>query len=131
MNTSPHTHEVMLQEIQQEFAAILAQTNQGIYIYQDDPHWICNDKLATILGYASAKELIKLSSGTPILDALVASSSHSRVVEAYRNTVNGMVASSIPVTWKKKGGGTVDSQTIFVPISFKGNLLALHFITPA
>jgi hypothetical protein len=130
VTTSPHPHEVLLQQIQQEFADILGETSQGIYIYQDDPHWICNDKRATILGYASARELMKLSSGSPILDAIVATDSHQRVVEAYLNAVNSKVATSIPVTWKKKGGGTVNTQTIFVPFSFKGNLLAIHFITP-
>ncbi len=130
MPNAPHPHEVLLQEIQEEFADILSQTSQGIYIYQDDPHWICNDKLAFLLGYASAGELLKLSSGSPILDAIVATESHEQVVQAYMSATERKVASSIPVTWKKKGGRVVKSQTIFVPISFKGNLLTIHFVTP-
>jgi hypothetical protein len=130
MASAPHPHEVLLREISKEFSDILAQTTQGIYIYQDDPHWTCNDKFATMLGYASASELLKLSSGVPLLDAIVASGSHQSVIDGYMNATNRKVASSLPITWKKKGGETIKTQTMFVPISFKGNLLALHFVTP-
>ena len=120
----------MLQQIQQEFADILAQTTQGIYIYLDDPHWVCNDRLATVLGYASATELLKLASGSSLLDVLVAADSQRHVIDAYMSAVEGKIASTAAVTWKKKGGGTVKSQTIFAPISFKGTVLAIHFVTP-
>jgi PAS domain-containing protein len=130
MTAAPHPHEVLLQQIRQEFSEILAQSSQGIYIYQDDPHWICNERLASILGYASADELLKLAGGSPILDAIVAPESHQQVVQAYLGAVERKMASSISVTWKKKDGGTVISQTTFVPFSFKGNLLSIHFVTP-
>ena len=130
MANAPHPHEVLLQEIRKEFADILSQTSQGIYIYQDDPHWTCNDKLASLLGYASANELLKLSAGSPILDAIVAPESHEQVVQAYMSATGQKVASIIPVTWKMKVGGKLKSQTIFVPFSYKGNLLTMHFVTP-
>jgi hypothetical protein len=129
MGTSTHPHEVILQQVREEFADILSQTTQGIYIYLDDSHWICNDRMATMLGYGSARELLKLSSGSPLLDAIVTPDSQQRVVESYMNAMNGKVASSIPVTWKKKDGGTIKTQTIFAPISFQGTVLAIHFIT--
>ncbi len=130
MPTDQHPHEVLLQQIQQEFSGIFNQTSQGIYIYQDDPHWICNEKLAAMLGYASASELFKLTSGIPILEALVDPESQQRVEEGFTKAVNNNNASTVPVTWKKKGGKTIKTQTIFVPISFKGNLLTIHFVTP-
>ena len=130
MTSAPHPHEEFLQEIQDEFADVLAQTSQGVYIYLDDPHWICNDRLATMLGYASADELRKASIGSPFLDTAVATESQQRVVDAYGSVVNAKVASSIPVTWKKKDGGTTKTQTIFAPISFKGTVLPIHFVTP-
>jgi hypothetical protein len=130
MTTAPHPHELLLQQIQQEYANILAHTSQGIYIYLDDPHWICNEKLATMLGYSSAGELSGLAKGSSILDVMVVAESQQRVVDAYMNAVNNKVASIVPVAWKKKGGAPVKTQTIFVPISFKGTVLTLHFVTP-
>ena len=130
MTTGPHPHEVLLKQIREEFAEILSQTSQGVYIYQDDPHWICNDRFATMMGYASAAELVKVSSGSPFLDATVAPESQQHVVNAYMNAVKEKLASTIPVTWKKKGGGSMNTQVIFVPISYKGSPLTIHFVTP-
>jgi hypothetical protein len=38
-------------------------------------------------------------------------------------------ASTINVAWKKKTGGSINTEVILVPISIKGELLALHYIT--
>jgi len=130
MTTAGHPHEVLLDQIKEKFSAIFQHTSQGVYIYMDDPHWICNDRLATMLGYASAAELHTLATASPFLDVTVPADSQERVVKAYMNSVNGKVASSIPVTWKKKGGAILNTETIFVPISYKGKALTIHFVTP-
>jgi len=39
------------------------------------------------------------------------------------------IASDIVVSWKKKTGGSVKTKVIMVPISYDGELLALHFIS--
>ena len=130
MTTGAHPHEVMLDQIKEEFADIFQHSNQGVYIYMDDPHWIRNDRLATMLGYASAAELHSLASASPFLDVTVAAESQERVVKAYMNSVNNKAASSITATWMKKGGGTVNTETIFVPISYGGTPLTIHFVTP-
>lgn len=40
-----------------------------------------------------------------------------------------MIASTTQITWTRKGGGTVDSTVILVPIFFQGHLFSLHFVT--
>jgi hypothetical protein len=130
MPTAGHPHEALLDQIKEEFSDIFQHTSQGVYIYMDDPHWICNDHLATILGYASAAELHTRAGASPFLDLTVAAESQERLVKAYMDTVNEKAASSIPVTWKKKAGTTLNTQTIFVPISYKGTAMTLHFVTP-
>lgn len=116
MTTAGHPHDELLDQIKEEFPDILQHTSQGVYIPMDDPRWICNDRLATMIGCASAAELHSLASASPFLDVTVAAESQERVVKAYVNSVNDKVASSIPVTWKKKGGATLNTETIFVPI---------------
>jgi hypothetical protein len=130
MTVAAHPHAVLLEEVRKEFAGIFNQTNQGVYIYLDDSHWICNDRMATLLGYASSEELLKVATSSSLLDAIVATDSQQHVVEAYGKAVDGKAASSITVIWKKKAGGTLKTQTIFAPISFNGTALALHFIAP-
>ena len=130
MASTPHPHEVLLKQIQEEFGEILSQGSQGVYIYQDDPHWICNDRLATMLGYSSATEFHRLATQSPFLDVAIAAESQERVVGAYMDSAKKKLASTAPVTWKKKGGGTINTQVIFVPISYMGNPLTIHFVTP-
>ena len=130
MKTAGHPHEELINHVKEDFAEILAQSPQGISIYLDDPHWTCNDKLATMLGYASADELLKVTAKSSFLDALVAEDSLQRVPETYFKAVNDKIGSVIPLTWKKKGGGTLKTQVIFVPISVHGNLMVVHFVTP-
>ena len=96
----------------------------------DDPHWICNDRLATMLGYASAAELHSVATASPFLDVTVLAENQERVIKAYMNSVNNKAASAIPVTWKKKGGATLKTETIFVPISYQGTALTIHFVSP-
>ena len=127
--TARHPHEVLLDKAKEEFAGIFETTAQGFYIYMDDPHWVCNERLATMLGYASAAELHGAASGSEFLDVAVVPESQDRVVEAYTDSVESKRASSVPVTWKKKDGGTLDTETIFVPISFRGTDLTIHFVT--
>jgi hypothetical protein len=130
MPPDAHPHEELLDQVRKEFAEILGQSSQGIYIYLDDPHWICNDQLATMLGYGSAKEL-KTSAGSSFLDAAVASDSQELVVNTYMNGANKKLAAAIPVTWKTKSGGKFKSQVIFVPISYQGTGMSIHFVTAA
>jgi len=130
MTAVAHPQAVLLQRVQQEFADIFSQTGQGVYIYLDDAHWISNQRLAALLGYASAEELVNVASSSSFLEAVVAADSQQPVVDAYRNAVDTKNGSTISVTLKKKGGAVIRTQIIFVPISYRGTILALHFITP-
>jgi hypothetical protein len=125
-----HPHEVLLQELESEFGEVFSKSPQGIYIYLDDPHWICNDRMGTMLGYGSANDFQQSSKGISLLDAAVAPESHRAVVDAYMTAVDSKTASSIPVTWKKKSGATIRTQVFFVPFVFKGVQMVLHFLTP-
>jgi PAS domain-containing protein len=131
MAQAQHPHEQLLQEVQKEFAQILEGSSQGIYVYLDDPHWICNQRMASLLGYASPAEVITVTAHSPLLDALVAPASHNTVVDAYMKAVNDKLASVVSVIWKKKDGATFRSQTVFVPFSFKGTAMTIHFIAPS
>ena len=130
MTAVAHPHALLLQQVQQESADIFTQTSQGIYIYLDDAHWISNHRLATLLGYASAEELVEVATSSSFLEAVVAADSQQPVVDAYRNAVDIKIGSTISATLKKRGGAMIRTQIIFVPISFRGTILALHFIRP-
>jgi hypothetical protein len=105
---------------------ILDKSEQPIFIYLDDNHKACNDKLASMLGVKSAQEWAK----TPgFLDIYVAEKSREALASAYWKAVEKMSASTIQLTLMKKDGKTMDSTMILVPILFEGHMFAVHFLT--
>jgi hypothetical protein len=62
-------------------------------------------------------------------DIFVAEKSRETLSTAYWNAMNKMVASTIQLTLMKKGGVTIDTTMILVPIFFSGHLFSVHFVT--
>ncbi|MEX0621822.1 MAG: PAS domain-containing protein [Candidatus Woykebacteria bacterium] len=118
-------HEDLIKNLTKEYSAILESSSQGIYIYLDDNHKLCNEKFAQMLGY-SVEEWSKPSE---FIETYVAKESGERLVSAFQDAMEKSMASEIDVTWKKKDSSTVETDVILVPISFEGHHFALHFVT--
>ena len=123
----PRDHERIIENAKKQFAVILKESKQGIYMYLDDTHKLCNEKFASMLGYNSAKEWSKVEK--PFTEAFVEAKSQRTLVSAYQEAMNSKTGSCIDITWKRKTGGNANTQVILVPVSIEGHLLALHFIT--
>lgn len=120
-------HEQLIRGVAKEYADILRNSEQGVYIYLDDTHKICNKKFALLLGYESAEQWAGVNESFP--DAFVAAESQEILVDTYQSAMEKCTASEIKVTWKKKSVGTVKTTVILVPISHNGHRFALHFIS--
>jgi len=123
----PRDHERIIENAKKQFTVILKESKQGIYLYLDDTHKLCNEKFASMLGYDSAKEWSNVKKS--FTEAFVEGKSQHTLVSAYQEAMNSKTGSCIDITWKKKTGGNVSTQVILVPVSIDGHLLALHFIT--
>lgn len=126
MNEHQH-HEELIRGISEQMKSILESSEQGVYLYLDDIHKVCNKKLASLLGYRSPDEWARVEDSFP--EVLVDERSRETLVNAYRKAMEKMVASTIELTWKKKSGGTVDTTVVLVPIAYSGHLFALHFVS--
>lgn len=120
-------HDSLIKSIAKEYGAILTNSEQGVYIYLDDSHKVCNNKFATMLGYSSEDEWAKIDTSFP--DTFVADESQDALVAAFQETMEKNIGSKDKIVWKKKDGSTVDSTVVVVPISHDGHLFALHFVT--
>ena len=89
-------------------------------------HKVCNQKFASLLGYASPGEWAQAEG--PFTQLFVDAGSQAALVEAYTHAMNRKAATSLQVTWRKKSGGSVVTGVILVPVAFQGHLFALHFI---
>ncbi|MEX0649792.1 MAG: hypothetical protein WD200_02240 [Candidatus Andersenbacteria bacterium] len=126
MTNHEHHHE-LLRDLSDQFKEILEGSAQAIYVYLDDTHKVCNQKFADLLGYTSPDEWAKVTE--PFPQAFVDEVSQPTLVEAFQETIQQKVGSTIPVTWVRKDAGTVDTTVIMVPVSFEEHLFALHFVT--
>jgi PAS domain S-box-containing protein len=122
-----HQHHEIISGVSEEFKEIFEQSKQAIYVYLDDTHKVCNQRFASLLGYKSTEEWAAVDE--PFTEAFAMHESQEILVSAYGKSMEDKVGSNIEVSWKKKSGGSVKTSVIIVPISYKGELLALHFIT--
>ena len=128
MQTSEEHHEELVKGLYEQMKPVLDGSEQPIFIYLDDNHKACNNKLASMLGYKSPHEWAEKQG---FLDIHVAEKSRETLSSAYLKAMKKMAASTIQLTWMKKDGATVDSTMILVPIFFQGHLFSVHFVTSA
>ena len=118
-------HLEVLNQVYNQLKVIFEKSEQSMYLYLDDVHKVCNQIFSDLLGYGSPDDWAKTADFMELVDE----QSQGTLVTAYQNAMQRLIGSTIEVTWKKKGGGTVDSSCILVPISYNGHLMALHFIS--
>lgn len=119
-------HDSLMQSISEQFAQIFDTSDQGVYIYLDDNHKVCNEKFAKLLGYDSPKEWAGITDSFP--QVFVASDSQNALVSAYQDAMEKCVSSVNTIVWMKKDGSTVETKVILAPIAIDNHIVALHFV---
>jgi len=123
------SHGDVIKGVREHLADIFEKSDQSIYIYLDDINKVCNERFASLLGYATPKEWAAVRQNFP--EAFVSPKDRQRLVSAYQDAVDKLVGSTISISWKKKGGNEIYSTTILGPLTLSGNNMALHFISPS
>ena len=119
-------HLELVRGIAEQMKAVLEKSEQGIYIYLDDNHKVCNQKFADLLGYKSPGEWA--DTDAPLSD--VAEENQQGVIDAYMNASNKMVASAIEVRLKNvKIGRIVKTRMIIAPVGHAGHVFTVHFFS--
>lgn len=123
-----HEHHLdIINGIKNQLKEIFENSEQGIYIYLDDTHKICNQKFALLLGYKSPKEWASVDKS--FISAFVAKESQEKLVCSYQKVMERMAASTNKIIWKKKDGTSLKTNVVIAPITFNGHLMAIHFIS--
>jgi hypothetical protein len=128
MQSGEEHHEELIKGFYEQLKPLMEGSEQPIFIYLDDNHKACNNKLASMLGFRSPQEWAERSG---FLEVFVDKKSRETLSSAYWNAVNKMAASTIQLTWMKKDGATMDSTMVLVPMFFQGHLFSVHFVTSA
>lgn len=126
MQTSEAHHEELVKGLYEQMKPVLDGSEQPVFIYLDDNHKACNNKLSSMLGYKSPQEWAEKQG---FLEVYVAEKSRETLSSAYWNAKEKMAASTIQLTWMKKDGKTVNSTMILAPMFFQGHHFSVHFVT--
>lgn len=121
----PHT--AGLAALVADLEALAATSSQAMYVFLDDRNKWCNQRFATMLGYASPAEWAAVADS--FTRAFVEPKSQGTLVSTYQAAMEQGTARQIPVTWRRKDGKAVPSQAILVPVERAGHRMALHFVT--
>src|SRR4030042_5238573 len=101
MSSEQEHHEELVKGFYSQLKQIFDSSEQAIYLYLDDVHKVCNEKFATLLGYASPKEWAKVEN---MLETNFDKSSEQAMVAAYRDVMDKLVATKIEVKTKTNSG---------------------------
>jgi len=119
-------HEELMARFLDQLRVIFESSEQPIYLYLDNTHKVCNQKLASLLGYSTPQEWARVEE----VSDFVAEKSMKSLVSAYQDAMDRKMGSMVEVTWRTKSRGTVNTNVILVPVAYNGHLFALHFVSP-
>lgn len=117
-------HETLIQEIYEQYQPILELSSDPMYLYLDDVHKICNEKLASLWGY-SQNDWNEIS---PFLDNLVAEENRFKVSSNYRDARTDFKPARFELTGRRKDGSTFDAEAAMAPISYKNEFFTLNLL---
>ena len=120
-------HAAGLRALAADLQGMADESPQAMYIFLDDRNKWCNQRFASLLGYASPQEWANVADS--FTSAFVDPKSQSTLVSTYQQAMEQGMGSQVPVTWRRKDGKSVKTRVILVPLEREGHRMALHFIT--
>jgi PAS domain S-box-containing protein len=122
-----NSHETLIAELARHFAPLMESSPEGIYLWLDEVHKVCNARLADLFGYS----IESWQAQVPFLGSFVAEEDQEQFSSNYYASVNGLTS---PVRFRFRGlrsdGSEFLAETDMVPIAYGGHAVALHFVRP-
>jgi len=118
-------HEQVLSELLKQFTPVFLHSPDGVYLYLDDSHKICNKQMADMFGL-TVEEWSKVPN---FLEGFVAPQDRELFSLNYQRHVGALAR---PVTFRfnaiRKNGEAFIAETEMIPISWNGHPIAYHFV---
>ena len=118
-------HEQILREMLEQFGPVFENSPNGVYLYLDDRHKICSERFAKMFG-VTTKEFSDIPN---MLEAFVEEPDQEMVARNYQHHVAEL---RHPITFRfharRKDGTKFLAETDMIPICWRGNPVAYHFV---
>jgi PAS domain S-box-containing protein len=121
----PVAHEEAIARLAEHLQPVFRSSPDGVYVWLDETHWTCNEKLADIFGFSVAE----LENSPNFLQLRVHEDDQELFSWNYWNRVQGL---AFPVTFRfrgvRKDGSAFPAETDMIPLTFGGHTVAYHFV---
>jgi PAS domain S-box-containing protein len=119
------THADLMRGLAEQFRPVFESSPDGVYLWLDEEHKICNERLAALFGYTVAEWCAVPS----FLTGFVAEEDRAMYAHNYQTRVADL---AFPVTFRfhgrRKDGSTFAAETDMIPIAYQGHAVAYHFV---
>lgn len=117
-------HENLIEELYEQYRPLMELSSDPMYLYLDDVHKICNEKLANLWGFSQDD----WNQSSPFLDNLVAEESRFKMSSNYRDARTDFKPASFGFTGRRNDGSTFDAEIAMAPITYKDEFFTLNLI---
>jgi PAS domain S-box-containing protein len=124
-NHDAEEHEKILRELAGQFGPLFESSPFGVYLYVDDTHKICNERMARMHGMTVEEWQNTLT----FLNDFIVEEDREMYARNYQHHVAGL---KHPVTFRfrglRKDGSTFAAETDMIPLCWNGHPVAYHFV---
>lgn len=117
-------HRFLIKDLARQYMPIMDLSSDGIYIYLDDEHKLCNGNLANLWGYSQEE----WNNNSPFLENLVAEGSRFKIMRTYKEARENFFPQEFEFTGLRKDGSDFKATAGIVPISYHGRFLTLNIV---
>jgi PAS domain-containing protein len=118
-------HAEALEELAGHLAPIFEGSPDGVYIWIDEHHKTCNQKMADLFRMS----VEEWRAAPTFLESFVAEEDRGMFSYNYWNRV---APHAFPVTFRfrgrRKDGAAFDAETDMIPLTYRGHTVAYHFV---
>ena len=118
-------HDEVIPQLAEHLEPIFSSSPDGVYIWLDEEHWTCNQRLAQLFGYTVGE----MENSPGFLQRMVAEEDQGMVSWNYWNRVQEL---AFPVTFRfrgvRKDGSVFQAETDMIPFTYGGHTVAYHFV---
>jgi PAS domain S-box-containing protein len=118
-------HSDVIERLAEHLAPVFESSPDGVYIWLDEQHKACNERLAALFGWT----VDEWRAAEPFLARFVAPDDRDVYSWHYQQRVATL---AFPATFRfrglRKDGSAFAAETDMIPLSFMGHAVAYHFV---
>ena len=120
-----HEHEKILHELSEQFQPLFQNSPDGIYLYIDEVHKICSERLAKMFGL-TVKEWEAMEG---FVNKHTDEAGQETIVRNYHEHVHQKLT-PVRIRYKavRKDGSTFQAESDIIPLPWRGEMLAFQFV---